>query len=531
MVRVGQVVLALLTPPVATLRMEEGSTNSAVKVYVTEDDEKEGLLGKKNNYGATKSTGLKTETDDPWPSFVPPTKIFLVFIAALCFFSGLYLLLEPFFGIHETDGNSLAISAHGGRTADSWNDIQIYDLVQSAHGGLESNEVFSGKLPDSSGLFGKKLREAMDVIGPRGMALFKPQGSEPDAPPGMFVANAFRNGSKILYYPNVCQRHDTDLTVWKNLEGTGCVHPYGISVLDDRLYVVCQTSQNVFYLNVNNPDDDPVYVASLDNPRGIATSHSRKWIYIAGTNYSIDVETQQEEEVMDRVVVIDTHDNSTQFINMGHRLIGVVLHPHESIIYVGERTILFCLIFEMRQQNATALDQVETKCKTSLFVGKVNPSVGAGPGLLAQLHDRATIDRNPESRLANGSLQSDYKPFSCLGAEASSMRGVAFTTPLSATWLTSATGACPTAHCWATFRNTGRIHYHNATNLQHLGFYEHKHLEHPAGLTIDDDYLYVVCQNNQHVVAINLESGDAHIAVKRIHPRSELALMLPCRPV
>ena len=39
---------------------------------------------------------------------------------------------------------------------------------------------------------------------------------------------------------------------------------------------------------------------------------------------------------------------------------------------------------------------------------------------------------------------------------------------------------------------------------------------------------YVVCQANNHVVGINLETGDAHIAVKHIQTRSENMRVLPC---
>ena len=97
-----------------------------------------------------------------------------------------------------------------------------------------------------------------EVANPRGLHLYKSNTSLPDDPPGLFLLQAWRDHSKILYYPNACERHGDTLEVWKDLKGTGCVHPYDINIVNERVYLLCQTSHNVYYYNLHDPDQDGV---------------------------------------------------------------------------------------------------------------------------------------------------------------------------------------------------------------------------------------------------------------------------------
>lgn len=368
------------------------------------------------------------------PSFVSFSKLAVVFITTLAFFFMLWFL-KPELGFGEISGLSLIITAHGGspKNKHAWNDIQVYSMIpDDKHGGLSSE--FGSK--DTLGLLGSDLRHRAEVANPRGLHLYKSNTSLVDDPPGLFLLQAWRKHSKILYYPNACERHGDTLMVWKDLKDTPCVHPYDINIVDDRVYVLCQTSHNVFYYNLHDPSEDGVFVGNFDNPRGIATSTDRSWIYIAERNKN-------------RLVVKDIMSNDTiGYVNLHEHVIGVVLNQNQTLLYVGER-------------------------------------------------------------------------------------------------------------------NTGRINYHDAVTFEHKGYFAHDDIHHPAGLAIQDGYLYViskyfasfvkirkhstsslpktkpqnlkivmnryvVCQANNHVVGINLETGDAHIAVKHIQTRSENMRVLPC---
>ena len=79
-------------------------------------------------------------------------------------------------------------------------------------------------------------------------------------------------------------------------------------------------------------------------------------------------------------------------------------------------------------------------------------------------------------------------------------------------------------------RKSGQIEVFDALTFKKVGHHEHEEIEHPAGMAIDEGFLYVVCQKNHHVIAFNLETGKHHFVVKHLKRRGEGLAVLPCNP-
>lgn len=79
-------------------------------------------------------------------------------------------------------------------------------------------------------------------------------------------------------------------------------------------------------------------------------------------------------------------------------------------------------------------------------------------------------------------------------------------------------------------RKTGHIEVFDALTFKHIDHLSHTEIEHPAGMAIDDGYLYVVCQKNHHVIAFDLNTGKFHFVVKHLKRRGEGLAILPCIP-
>jgi len=77
----------------------------------------------------------------------------------------------------------------------------------------------------------------------------------------------------------------------------------------------------------------------------------------------------------------------------------------------------------------------------------------------------------------------------------------------------------------------------NNRNFKEIGSIQHKHLTHPAGMSIDDDLLFVVGQDSRRVYSFDLRkeavgemSASAHLVIGRLHKRPEGLDVCPCVP-
>lgn len=295
-------------------------------------------------------------------------------------------------GSHSRVGKALAITFHGGKGKVS--DVEIFPLAQLKERKFVGNGI-------QKGLFGQMQASRVSVHELRGMILFPDVHTNKDSPLSLLTLNGYQGDSKILSYNNPCLARQGTLEVWREM--TECLHPYAIRILDEQAYVTCQTSNEVLRYKVDRPDLGGEVVFTVEEPRAIAASKKRHWLYVA-------------ERWSKRVLVFDTVSNQSIGSMAVEKPIGVVLDAFEQKVYVGSR-------------------------------------------------------------------------------------------------------------------KTGHVVIFDAVTFVPQGSFSHERMVHPAGMVIDDGYLYVICQRNRHVIAFDLETAEPHFVIKQLTPhRAEDIVVLPCIP-
>jgi hypothetical protein len=187
------------------------------------------------------------------------------------FQQGLSLAVALHGNPHSLDGARSGL--HGG------NDVVVYPIDGAP------KRVLNGSLHGMS-LFGHQNLKMVNEHELRDIAIVENFDTFSPSRPKytMYAANAYQKDSYILKYDDSCVWHEhaeakaPGLSVWARTDFM--VHPYGIAVADDAVFVTCQSSGQVIKFPLHDPFK-PTVLATLQQPRAVTASTVLHRVFVA----------------------------------------------------------------------------------------------------------------------------------------------------------------------------------------------------------------------------------------------------------
>ena len=199
-------------------------------------------------------------------------------------------------------------------------------------------------------LFGKKEVEDESIRELRNFAY-----SESDRI--LYITQAYKDNSAILRYDT----SNPNLSIFKLGKGSDCIHPYGLALSSENLYVSCQDTNNVVRYatttlsTTENTTDHKLQgevVYNTTDPRGVAVSHTTNLLFVAerhkGTVAVLDTRNNKKQTTIDLSGAQTHNDSPTN--KTKPQPIGLAVSEGSFVsprLFVGDKTSGKILVFEM----------------------------------------------------------------------------------------------------------------------------------------------------------------------------------------